>query len=124
VSEIAWAAGLFEGEGCIEMWQRKHSAVPIPRISVKMTDRDVVERFTAAVGVGKVYGPYQPKRVNVKGEPVKPIYVWQIVRITDIQRILGDFWPYLGQRRKAKSAETIARYYESPRRALKLQEVM
>ena len=117
MSEIEWAAGLFEGEGSIERWRPTGQGNQQARLAVSMTDRDVLERFAKIVGVGKVWGPYQTKSgLNAKGQPYKPMYRWAVVRITDVQRILRDFWPYLGQRRRARAADVIAGYYESPRR--------
>jgi len=51
--EIAWAAGLFEGEGSFD-----HSAgnAHRPRATMSLTDQDVLERFMRAVGVGTI-GP-------------------------------------------------------------------
>jgi hypothetical protein len=56
--EIAWAAGLFEGEGCISHMQRG-SGLDL-QIALAMTDEEVVRRFDAVVDRGRVYGPYLP----------------------------------------------------------------
>jgi hypothetical protein len=50
--EIAWAAGLFEGEGSITRFGR--SGKFDLRVSLNMTDEDVVRRFDAIVDRGKV----------------------------------------------------------------------
>jgi hypothetical protein len=52
--EIAWAAGLFEGEGCISTTTYRL------QVALVMTDEDMVRRFDAIVERGKVYGPYHP----------------------------------------------------------------
>jgi hypothetical protein len=52
-AQIAWAAGLFEGEGTIV-----DSAGPV-QLRVKMTDLDVLERLLDVFGVGEIYGPYE-----------------------------------------------------------------
>lgn len=61
--ELAWAAGLFDGEGSIYI--RKEKAKTSDRIlkyiqiDIGQTDRQVLDRFQKAVnGLGKVYGPY------------------------------------------------------------------
>ena len=66
--EIAWAAGLFEGEGSISRFGR--SGKFDLRVSLNMTDEDVVRRFDAIVDGGKVYGPYSSYRGH------KPIWSW------------------------------------------------
>lgn len=61
--KIAWAAGLFEGEGC-SSWNNRNK-----RISLQLatTDEDVVLRFKRAIGnIGIVNGPYQPKNPKAK----------------------------------------------------------
>jgi hypothetical protein len=56
--EVAWAAGLFEGEGCITFMPRgEHADV---QLALVMTDEDVVLRFEEVVDRGRVYGPYNP----------------------------------------------------------------
>jgi hypothetical protein len=116
MSETAWAAGLFEGEGSIT-----HSlpvlAKPgrrLAQLSMGSTDLDVLARFRDAVGFGKVYGPY---KTNGRNTPAgrKPIYQWRISRINEVQTVLRMFWPYLGERRRAKAAGAIASYFESVR---------
>ena len=52
-AQIAWAAGLFEGEGTIV-----DSAGPV-QLRVKMTDLDVPERLLDVFGVGEISGPYE-----------------------------------------------------------------
>lgn len=41
--EIAWAAGLFEGEGCFNAYIRKSGKIQV-QARLTMTDQDVVER--------------------------------------------------------------------------------
>ena len=47
--EMAWAAGLFEGEGSLALGQRGNV-----RLSIASTDRDVIDRFRAAIGTGRL----------------------------------------------------------------------
>lgn len=42
--EIAWMAGLLEGEGCFTAEGGQRARFRYPRITLGMTDRDVVER--------------------------------------------------------------------------------
>lgn len=58
--ELAWAAGLFDGEGS-SYYNESSRSLQI-RISQNY-DPEVLERFRAAVGVGKVYGPYGGERM-------------------------------------------------------------
>jgi hypothetical protein len=66
--EIAWAAGLFDGEGSITHTDRDLQA------SLKNTDLELVTRFDAIVGRGRVYGPYEhPGRDGFRR---KPYWIW------------------------------------------------
>jgi hypothetical protein len=103
VEEIAWAAGLFEGEGCIYMVQQKAKVLRSIRLSVLMTDRDIVQRFRDVVDCGSVSGERRFGR-----EHHKPTYVWLICNRRDVERILLDFLPWLGERRTAKANEALA----------------
>jgi hypothetical protein len=106
---VAWAAGLFEGEGSIICATKSHGV----QLSLGSTDRDVIDRFVRMTG-GKIYGPYRP---NGKRTPAnrKDIFQWKIQDTLRAQVLLREFWPYLGERRRAKAAEAIASHYEYKR---------
>jgi hypothetical protein len=67
--EIAWAAGLFEGEGCITVTNRVLTA------RVTNTDAEILERFIDVVDRGVLYGPYDRSQER-DGFQRKPIYHW------------------------------------------------
>lgn len=105
---MEWAAGLFEGEGCVMAQHGK------PFLQVRMTDEDVVRKFHSAVcGVGKVYGPYQTRQYkagSVKNNPKwKPNWVWQ-VRGEEALQLLVFLVPFLGGRRRSKIVEVCNAY--------------
>lgn len=54
--EVAWAAGFFDGEGYVGT--RLQDGIFVLQIDVPQVDRRVLDRLRAAVGIGKVYGPY------------------------------------------------------------------
>jgi hypothetical protein len=62
-ADIAWAAGLIEGEGSFAMAGRT------PKIAVNMIDRDIIERLAVILG-GRVYGPYDRSHVNLAHHPI------------------------------------------------------
>ena len=100
--EIAWAAGLFEGEGYAVLNKRKPVVL---RLAIEMTDRDVIERFATIVGVGNANGPR--RRSNPRWQP---LWRWQSDCIGDIRHVLGLIGPYLLSRRAAKVAELLEEY--------------
>jgi len=99
--DIAWAAGLFEGEGSISCYPIKCRVNSIRTdVSLASTDKDVIDKFCQIVGAGDVKGPREyPRR--------KPIYYWQVQNFRDCMYVLGQIYDYLGERRKAKADEML-----------------
>jgi hypothetical protein len=106
--EIAWAAGLFEGEGSFITGIDRRGALRYPRryprVVIAMTDRDVIERFGRIMGFGNVQiRPFYPSQ----GHGYKRLYEWKTGRFEYVQATVALFWPYLGERRKAKAREIL-----------------
>ena len=99
-AQIAWAAGLFEGEGCIYLSPPSKRG-QAKRLTVAMTDRDVLDRFAAIVGVGGIR-PH-PVRGNRK-----PCWAWNANRWEDVVYVLDLLMPHFGERRTAKALEILA----------------
>ena len=91
---IEWAAGLFEGEGCISYKHGKYNTYP--RLYLKMTDKDMVEKFAEVVGYGNVN--YVPTK-----KEWKDAYAWEICKASEVRRIIAAMLPYLGLRRAYKA---------------------
>jgi hypothetical protein len=108
VTELAWASGLFEGEGCITSFlpvrSRYQSRIAL---SLSMTDEDTVRRFARALNMGNVHGPYQRARANRPGLK-KPYWVWQAASFEQAQASIAMLWSGLGNRRRARAAELLA----------------
>lgn len=101
--EIAWAAGLFEGEGCFSLGNSARRR-PSFTMQMKMTDEDVVRRFAGIVGHGAVYGPY----MNRRNPTHKPVFSWAWGGRDAGQWALANFGPFLGARRLAKLCEILS----------------
>lgn len=97
VARIAWAAGLFEGEGCIVFNKVKACR----RLTLVSTDLDVLEKFQRAVGAGNI------RSRRVYGNR-KPCWIWGVSRWPDVERTLKVFLPYFGRRRAAKARLVLA----------------
>jgi hypothetical protein len=92
--EVAWAAGLFEGEGSITQSNGRLFT------RLKMTDKPIVERFAEIVCFGEVYGPYNHQWRD--GSVRKPYWVW-LAPEYDALEVLELLWPWLGERRRAQA---------------------
>ena len=101
-TDIVWAAGLFEGEGCIKKIARNRYR----SITIAMTDNDVMERFVDVIGYGNLNGPYLNKLST------KPFWRWDCAKKSEVLRILKMFLPHLGKRRAEKAIEAITHLNE------------
>lgn len=89
-TEVAWLAGIIEGEGCIDSTRTN------PRLRVKMSDPDVVLRAADLMGARwhlDNYGLSQGHRQQ---------YVAQITGERAAE-VIREVLPYLGSRRTAKA---------------------
>lgn len=94
---LAWAAGLFEGEGCI------HDGRNTPVMSLATTDEDVLRKFHLIIGLGTINGPYQ------RGTK-KPVWAWSSCGFRSIQAIVCAFWNSLCKRRKEKAIDVLEKW--------------
>lgn len=100
--KIAWAAGLFEGEGC-SSWSNSNRHVSL---QLATTDEDVVKRFKRAIGnLGNINGPYKPKNPKAK-----PYWLWSETKYPNVVAISNKLRPFLGERRIAKLDQVLALY--------------
>lgn len=99
--DIRWLAGLLEGEGSFGCYRQSNGCgKPVVRITLCMTDEDVVRQAARLMG-SNVCGPYRrPKR--------RPM--WQTVACSQRARKLARrLLPYMGRRRSAKIKEALCR---------------
>ncbi len=99
--ELAWAAGLFEGEGCFtfsKMKNRKNS-IKVSAV-IGMTDKDVLDRFASIMGFGNIKGPYKSSYPTCK-----PRYTWEVQSQPDVLRTIDLLLPFLMSRRRDKALE-------------------
>ena len=99
--QLGWAIGLFEGEGCISIKRRLRDPRARVELELHTTDRDIAERFKTLAGCGRV--SFIPRR-NPKH---KPIWSWCIGDHQHVKRLLVEWLPYLGRRRRAKALDAL-----------------
>lgn len=102
--DVAWAAGLFEGEGC---WCVTHPSPTQTQMQVRlaMTDRDVVERFATVMGCGTVRTRDHDAH-QAKGW--KPLHEWYVYEAAKVREVIALLAPHMGTRRRAKAEEVLA----------------
>ncbi len=103
--EVAWLAGILEGEACFDftdIYKRRY-----PRIRLEMTDRDIVVRVQSLIG-GIIY-----KRLH-KNKNYSTSFRLVVARRKLVQPVLESIFPYLGKRRKAKVSKLLNWYKKNP----------
>lgn len=99
--DIAWVAGIIEGEGWIGLRGSQRQC----HINVSMTDEDIIRRLHETTGEGHV--GFTPMRGNM----TKPQWLWRVSDKRGVARVLCAIAPLLGVRRReqvAKVADQLA----------------
>jgi hypothetical protein len=107
---IAWAAGLYDGEGSASAYLPKDRKTHRRQMQVSQAGiigrpPDVLARFREIVGVGNVTGPYRDY-----------LYYWKTTRKDAIDEIVRALWPFLSaeKRRQFRAIDVLAK---RPRKA-------
>lgn len=99
-AELAWLAGLLEGEGCFFAEKRPGKRM-YPRISLEMTDEDVVAR------VAKMFGkPYHRKNSPSMGSHRKTKYYTRVTGKLAVEW-MERLQPLMGVRRQEAIAQLL-----------------
>lgn len=104
--DIAWAAGLFEGEGSFSATRPRGTRRPYLRATMQSMDRDVLERFQEVIGFGSIYTIRPDPRLSHG----RPIYQWACASEAKFILLLDMIGPHLGVRRRQRAAELLARH--------------
>lgn len=99
-TELAWAAGFFDGEGCTGRSSKRALGM---RVSVSQRRIEPLERFRQVVGVGRIYGP-----------GTRQCYQWVACSHSDVVTTIARLWPYLSLPKK----EQIRRVVNDRKKAL------
>jgi hypothetical protein len=95
-TDVAWLAGLFEGEGNIAIAKNGGT-----RLTIRMCDLDVIERVNAMFPATKIQA-VRPKYPNARLQ-----YAWRISNPDTVREILSLLLPWFGERRSEKTLEVL-----------------
>lgn len=115
--ELAWCAGILEGEGCFSVQHLTSSGgVPYVGISVlcQMTDEDVINRLQ--VLIGGTISTHQKKKRSPTGRLPKLQYRVTVGRRQGCEKLMRDLLPLMGERRSQKIKEVLKLGEEFPPR--------
>lgn len=104
---LAWAAGLFDGDGstCLAKHRshRGHRTADVAITQASMAgEPEVLARFRDVVGVGRIYGPY------ASGVSHAPVYRYKAQRLADVEHVIRATWPWLGSIKRVQAMSVIA----------------
>ncbi len=94
--DLAWAAGLIEGEGNIYYHAKGHNL----RVRVVMTDEDIINRLGVIFNASSYYNMVS------KDENHKDIYVVNFSGKKALEVMIA-IYPFMGKRRRSKIREVI-----------------
>lgn len=109
LEELAWAAGLFDGEGHTTTSRMRR----ITRVELGVTQSatGVLYRFQSAVGCGSIYGPFKRKHGA-------PSYVYRITSYTMVCYVLRLLWKNLSTEKRSQALTVIKQFRRTRRRFL------
>lgn len=92
--EIAWVAGILEGEGCFD-YQQSNPEKRWPQVRVEMTDKDIILRVQEITGGNvRFVKRYKPHHQDT--------WLLHIRTAKLVQPLLESIYPFMGQRRQSK----------------------
>jgi hypothetical protein len=102
----AWAAGLFDGEGCSSLLHhRSHLGYMTGELSVTQSSLvgspEVLRRFGVVVGAGHISGPYSQRNATMD------VYRWKAAALGDVERVIAELWPWLGDVKRAQAQHVL-----------------
>lgn len=98
--DLAWLAGLLEGEGHFTIHGSSHtSRWPRPKLTLGMTDEDIVIRAAQLMGTNKY---------SIRSEPRRRDFFRVTVTGERCAQVMRDILPYMGQRRAQKIMTILA----------------
>lgn len=98
--EAAWLAGLLEGEGYFQITKPRHHHPTQVVIRLSMTDGDVIEKASKLLN-------NVPINQKAKTTGRKTIYSISLSKKDEVEKILFQILPFMGERRSQKINECL-----------------
>jgi len=111
-TELAWAAGFFDGEGhayfASRLDRRRGLWSPTQGLIVTQGEPGTLHRFRAALGLGRVIGPYRNGKY-------RPMYQWRVGSFEETQAAIALLWNFLSppKRQQARYALVAAQAWRA-----------
>ena len=100
-TELAWAAGFYDGEGSTTT-NGRHVVMAVGQVD----PRPLLRLQDALGGCGHLNQTWPPNR---RSRGWSPIWVWRLTRSEEIQAALNALWPYLSEPKREQALATISK---------------
>jgi hypothetical protein len=117
---LAWMAGIFEGEGYVQGRSRKYNRADGRefttvgfRLAITMSDEDVIKRFHQLAGVGTCNGPRRSPSAVIRFPDGKPMWDYRASG-SEAYALAIALWQWLGVRRRDQLKTAIEAWRQSP----------
>lgn len=111
--ELAWAAGFFDGEGSVGCYKSRRSSSRqyyVLQASVGQLEKSTLDRFCAAVGVGRVSLRALTKKSNLLSN--KPLWYWRAYGYAKIFSLFNTLSPFLSEPKTLQFKQALASWEE------------
>ena len=95
-TDIAWAAGFFDGEGTTSLLKAQRDTYSYIRMGVSQKLHECLDKFHSIVQHGKIYS-----------SNTRDIRSWNCYKHDDVIDVLNLLWPYLSTIKKQQALETL-----------------
>lgn len=99
--ELAWCAGFVEGDGSFSY----SASTGTPVVSIRQNELQPLERVERALGLGKIYGPYERRETDLSRSPY---WNYRAHGFERVQAITAMLWPWLGPAKREQAARVLA----------------
>lgn len=106
-TELAWLAGMYEGEGWAEVTLPKANPTSLvnirrARLRIGSSDLDIVQRLAALSPSSTITTKPRPNPKH------KTMHYWSVANMDEVSRLLTLMRPWLGERRGKRADEVLA----------------
>lgn len=94
LKDLYWVAGIIEGEGTFAIHYERRN--PYIRVTVKMTDIDVITRLQTITGIGTI------RKVDMKDTGYKQAWSWDVAGQSNAASLMMTLYPIMSARRQER----------------------